>query len=129
MESYGTRNEETLETRSAAEAVVQRVYLSVKELCIQPGDVRDRLRSAVWIISALNEKDLPNELREDYRWIIQASTKFSPKIPNYRSNLDETMKRIRRSTGQKIAERIFHIYSRLQEIRGFPLLEWRNPSE
>jgi hypothetical protein len=39
------------------------------------------------------------------------------------------MKRIRRSTGEEIAKRIFELYGDIQDIRGFPLLEYRHPEE
>jgi len=56
MIEYGTRDDETLEARMAAESVKERVYLSVKELCIGGKDVRSRLKVSVNVLMVLNGK-------------------------------------------------------------------------
>lgn len=129
MVEYGTRNIETIETRIAVESIKERVYLAVKELCIGGSDVRGRLVTSVNILMALSPDEFPEEIREDFNWVIQQSTKYKSDIPEYKSDLQVTMTRIKNSTGKKIAERIFNIYSRVQSIRGFPLLGSRKPSE
>ena len=129
MVEYGTRADETIETRMAAESVKERVYLSVKELCIGREDVRSRLQISVNILMALNADEFPEELREDFIWVIEQSTKCKSDTPEYRSDLETTMRKIKNSTGKKIAERVFKMYSRIQEIRGFPLLGGRKSSE
>ena len=129
MEHFGTRSQESIEVRQAAEGVIERVYLAIEQLCTGRGDVRKRLQTAIVTLLPLREKEFPEELRGDYRWIIAESTKYKSEMPEFRGDLEETMRRIQNSTGQKIAKRIFHIYSRLQEIRGFPLFGYRNPNE
>ena len=129
MEDFGTRSQESIEVRQAAEDVIERVYIAIEQLCTGRGDVRKRLQTAVMTLFPLQEKEFPEELRGDYRWVISESTKYKSEMPEFRGDLEATMRRIQNSTGQKIAKRIFHIYSRLQEIRGFPLLEYRNPNE
>ena len=129
MNHYGTRNKESLETRSSAESVIQRVYQAVEQLCTGKGNVRERLIPVVTALVFLRVEDFPEELREDFEWVISESTKFHSEMPKYRGDIEETMRRIRNSTGEKIAQRIFKLYSRLQEIRGFPLLEYRNPND
>ena len=128
MSQFGTRHQENLETRKAAESVIERLYLATKQLATSSGDVRKRLQAAVVTLLPLQAQEFPEELREDFRWVISESTKFQSGS-EFRGDLEATMRRIRNSTGEKIAERIFHIYSRLQEIRGFPLLGWRDPGE
>ena len=123
---YGTRKNATTEDKIAAESVIQRVYLSVEELCIGKGDVRQRLKDAVLILLPLQTRDFPACLQKDFEWVIKESSKYESHHPKFRGNLDETMRRIRNTTGQKIAQRILSIYSTLQDIRGFPLLEYRN---
>lgn len=129
MKEFGTRVDESIETRHAAESVIERVYLAVQQLCIGQGDVRARLKTAVLTLLPLQEKEFPEELRKDFSWVISQSIKYRSEMPKFRGDLETTLRRIRNSTGQKIAERIFHIYSRLQNIRGFPLLEYRDPRE
>ena len=129
MIEYGTRSNETIETRIAVESIKERVYMAVKELCIGGSDVRGRLVISVNILMALSPDEFPDEIKEDFNWVIQESTKYKSNIPEYQSDLEVTMKKIRNSTGEKIADRIFTIYSRIQSIRGFPLLGIRRPSE
>jgi hypothetical protein len=129
MNSYGSRKQESIETRSLAESVIERVYLAVEQLCVGQGDVRKRLITAVMTLLPLQEEEFPEELRSDFRWVISQSTRYKSEYPQYRGDLEATMSRIRNSTGEKIAKRIFTIYSRLQDIRGFPLLEYRNPND
>jgi hypothetical protein len=129
MNDYGTRSSADLETRSNAESVVERVYLSVEHLCTAKGDVRNRLIGAVSALLPLRFRDFPKELQQDFDWVIKQSTKFQPEFPQQGGRLEVTMKRIKNSTGEKIAKRIFYIYSTIQDIRGFPLLEYRNPNE
>jgi hypothetical protein len=129
MDDYGKRAKADLKARSQAESVVERVYVSVKHLCTAQGDVRGRLVGAVTILLPLLAREFPEELQADFDWVITQSTKYDSQIPQYQGNIEATMKRIRNSTGEIIAERIFSIYSRIQDIRGFPLLEYRNPTD
>jgi hypothetical protein len=96
---------------------------------VGPGDVRKRLINAVMTLIFLREEDFPDELRSDFNWIISEATKFESRAPNFRGDLEETMIRIRNSTGEKIAQKIFDLYSSLQDIRGFPLLGYRHPED
>lgn len=126
---YGTRAESSVEDRKAAESVKQRVFLSVHELCIGRGDVRSRLIPAIETLSPLSESEFPVNLQKDFAWIMKESTKFQSDIREHRSDLEVTMRRIQNSTGEKIAQRIFDMYRELQDIRGFPLLGNRKPTE
>ncbi|MEK0371139.1 MAG: hypothetical protein QQN55_08300 [Nitrosopumilus sp.] len=49
-------------------------------------------------------------------------TKYKSEFPQFSGDVEVTMRRIRNSTGQKIAERIFDLYSDVQELRGHALL-------
>lgn len=129
MDNYGTRATADLRARSQAESVVERVYLAVEHLCIGRGDVRKRLVEAVSTLLPLQARDFPEELQEDFNWVMAQSTKYRSQIPAYEGNIEATMRRIKNSTGEKIAERIFNIYSRIQDVRGFPLLEYRHPND
>lgn len=129
MDNYRAREEESFETRPAAESLIERVYLAVQQLCTGRGDVRSMLQAAVTTLVPLQSREFPRELQDEFTSIIADATKYKSEMPKFRGDLEATMKRIRNSTGQDIAERIFHLYARLQEIRGFPLLSFRHPEE
>lgn len=129
MRDFGTRKGASFEDRAAAESVVERVYLAVQQLCIGRGDVRKRLEIAVMTLLPLQIRNFPSSLQKDFDWVMRESTKHKSQHPQFRGDLEATMMRIRNSTGQKIAQRIFNIYSAIQDIRGFPLLESRGVDE
>lgn len=129
MIDYGTRSGTDISTRNKAESVVERVYLSVEHLCIAPGDVRKRLEVAVGILLPLRPSDFPEDMQNDFNWIIEQCTKYESEDPQRWGRVEATMKRIKNSTGERIAKNIFSMYSRLQNIRGFPLCEYRNPKD
>lgn len=129
MRDFGTREGASFEDRAAAESVVERVYLAVQQLCTARGDVRKRLEIAVMTLLPLQVRNFPSSLQKDFEWVIRESTKYESSCPQFRGDLEATMMRIRNSTGQKIAQRIFNIYSSIQDIRGFPLLESRGVDE
>jgi hypothetical protein len=129
MQDFGTRNNTSREDRAAAESVVERLCLAVMLLCTETGDVRKRLEIAVMALLPLQVSNFPLCLQQDFDWVIRESTKYKSPYPQFRGDLEATMMRIRNSTGQKIAQRIFNIYSSIQDIRGFPLLEYRGSDE
>jgi hypothetical protein len=86
---YGTRADETIETRIAVESVKERVYSAVKELCIGGSDVRGRLIISVNILMALSPEEFPEDIKDDFNWVIQQSTKFKSDLPEYKSGLEK----------------------------------------
>ena len=128
MSSYGTRSQMSPTVIGQAESVVQRVYQAVEHLCTAPGDVQARLRGAVMTLLPLQVREFPEHLQGDFDWIRSQSTKYESERP-HEGTLDATMRRITTSTGEKIAKRIFKLYSDIQDIRGFPLLEHRHPDD
>jgi len=89
-------------------------------LATGPYDVRQRLHSAYWHFRSVDKKHLPEQLQDDYQWILNQLTKFGPAIGRdgkiLRGAVEETLNRIRNTTGSKIAERILHIYHHLNWI-------------
>ena len=126
--SYGTRSQMSPTVIRQAESVVERVYLAVEQLCTSLGDVRARLRVAVMTLLPLQVREFPEHLQGDFDWIRSQSTKYESEWPD-EGNLDATMRRIKNSTGEKIAKRIFELYSDIQDIRGCPLLQHRHPDD
>ena len=53
MEDFGTRSQESIEVRQAAEGVIERVYIAIEQLCTGRGDVRKRLQTAVMTLFPL----------------------------------------------------------------------------
>ena len=110
------------ERKANAESVVERLYLAVLHLSVGKGDVRSRLITVGDDLFPLLETDFPEELQDDFKWVQMQMTKYESKYPQFSGDVEVTMRRIKNSTGQKIAEKIFEIYARVQEIRGNPLL-------
>ena len=84
------------------------VYL----LSIGPGDVRSRLFKAFLELHPVTEQDLPGNLRRDYRWIHHQLTKREPLHDE--GKLLATLKRMRNSTGVRLAKRIVDLKDRLE---------------
>lgn len=107
------------ESEAAAESVIERLYFAVEHLATGPGDARQRLQVVALTLAPLQAREFPIEVREDYKWVWSQLTRFPPQWDG-QSEIEATMKRIRKSTGSKIAERIWLIYGRVQKIRGHP---------
>jgi len=90
---------------------------ALHSLATEPYDVRQRLRSAYYHFRPVAKKHLPEQLQDDYQWILNQLTKFNPVIGRdgkvLRGAVEETLNRIHNATGSKIAERILHIYHQL----------------
>ena len=121
MSSYDTRSQRSPTDVGKAESVVERVFQAVEHLCTAPGDVRTRLDGAVMTLLPLQVREFPEHLQGDFKWILSQSTKYRSEWP-HEGDLKATMRRIKNSTGEKIAKRIFRVYSEIQNIRGCPLL-------
>lgn len=87
---------------------------AVEALVVGEGDVRSRIVQAMLAASVLTEADFPDELRSDWKWIVLETNKSGPAIgPDgtvYQGAVQRTMLQIRRSTGAKIAKRIWALY-------------------
>ena len=77
----------------------------------------------------LGVNEFPQHLQADYLWVMKELTKYPSEHPNIYGPVEATMRRIKNSTGKKIAARIFAMYAEIQNIRGFPLLDYRHPSD
>lgn len=95
----------------------ERFTSALRSLAIGSGDVRVRLSGAYMDFHPVKENHLPEDLHSDYEWVIAQLTRFGPVLNGQgevvRGAVAETLRRIRRSTGVKIAERILHIYTEL----------------
>lgn len=91
----------------------EKLYVAIRSLAIGQGDVRTRLVDAFMSFHTLKEDDLPPKHRKDWRWIITQLTKHGPicdyKGKIYKGSVENTMSKIRNSTGLKIATKIVDI--------------------
>ena len=99
----------------AAESVIERVQRAVSQLATGRGDVRSRL-CIVWrTLAPLEGQEVPEELRKDFESIMKDLTRH-PQLHD-EGRVAATMQRIKNSTGEKIASRLWRLYLRLQCIR------------
>lgn len=91
----------------------EKLYVAMHTLASGRGDVRARLLSAFMSFHTLNEDDFPEEYKKDWEWITKQLTKFGPLLDHkgevWRGSVENTMNKIKNSTGEKIAEKIFNI--------------------
>lgn len=77
----------------------------IYDLTIGIGDIRSRLLIASNNFIAIQKSDLPPGLHRDWEEVDSAITKLG--------TVEETMKKIKNSTGQKIAIKLFDMSSEL----------------
>lgn len=99
----------------AANSVIERVSNAVESLAIGRGDVRDRLRVAGSVLAPLRPSDFPEKLQDRFNSIKDNLTRYPP--VGSEGEIEATMKRIKNSTGERIAKSIFELYVELQRIR------------
>jgi hypothetical protein len=92
---------------------LEKLSAAVHALAVAEGNVRDRLIEAFPDLIAVSERDLPDELRAEYRSIREELTKREARGKEGR--MIATIARMRNSTGAKIALRIYNLHLRLRE--------------
>jgi len=106
---------------------LEKLGLAVYELTIGEGNIKSRLRSAIRYLSAVYEKDFPEELRKDWRSIKKRLTKRESKYKNTQfdeGRFEATIFPMHKKTGSKIAADIVDLHSRLD---GFIKDGYKNP--
>lgn len=82
-------------------------------LAVREGDVRQRLRGAHRELRVLREDEVPEDHRKEWALILNMLTKRGPlRGPDgevYKAALDNTLDRMKNSSGRKIAERIYSL--------------------
>ena len=98
---------------------LEKLSHAVYYLAVGGGDVRQRLKTAYMEFHPVSEEDFPPHLRDDWKWIITQLTRYGPV---HRSDgkvwigaVDNTLSRIKNSTGVKIAQRIFALKAELED--------------
>lgn len=92
---------------------------AIEHLATGPDDVKRRLYDAYFSLLPVQEDDLPPEVHEDFRWVIAQLEKQDP-VRNHKGevisgSVNQSLFRMRRATGVKIAERLLHIHRVLED--------------
>jgi hypothetical protein len=98
--------------------VYEKLCVALDSLATGPGDVRARLHSAFLGIHTLQDTDFPEHLRAEFRWVWGQLNKFPPTYRDdgmlVRGSVEETLSKIRRATGVKIAKRVVSLYHAIE---------------
>lgn len=101
------------------------LLMSIESLAISEGDVRSRLNSIYDChLFKLRSNDFPNHLVKEWEEIKSLFTKEDPLVINgkiFRGSVEVSMRKIRNSTGSKIAKRILSLYYDLAKHNGIKL--------
>lgn len=95
-----------------------RVAEGVQELCTSPGDVRSRLLAANDAMLSLNSEHFPQPLQSKWDEVMSMMTKYGP-AKNFEGEIRQgavahTMRRIKNSTGVKIATALWELHQVLE---------------
>lgn len=96
---------------------LEKLGLAVHELATGAGDVRSRLIAAFMAVHPVKSRDLPQELRADFEWIITQLTRY-PKRSEQEGAIHHTLSRMQNRTGVEIAERLVYVHARLAALVG-----------
>lgn len=109
----------------AAEKFAYAVYV----LATGAGPIKDRLHSAFIELCPVSERDVPEELLADYRWIRSELTKREPSaravvegkvIVGFEGRIGATLRTMRTAKAVSIAERICFVSDRLSGLTADP---------
>ena len=113
MEPYAS-SEVALVQPSSHSYAAEKLTDALECLATLPGDVRDRLLVVYECFAALEESHFPRNLHNEWRWIVQQLTRYGPVLDHKgevrEGSVQHTMRRIRYSTGSKIALKIYELY-------------------
>jgi hypothetical protein len=95
----------------------EKLLVALESLATGAGDVRERLAKAFLSFHPVREEDFPPRLRSDWRWIMHQLTRCGPVVDHhgkiYRGSVENTMYKIKRVTGVRIAKRLLYLYHEL----------------
>lgn len=98
----------------------EKLAVTIEALATDAGDVRTRLTNSFMLFHTLTEDDFPNELQADWKWIMKELNRYEPRY-NVKGevimgSVENTMRKVKNSTGVKIAEKIFKLYIKINEL-------------
>ena len=105
-----------MSNRPDIDGVIFKFYEAVNDLATGQGDVRNRLQSTALNLFVLSDKEIPEEIKQSFQQYKTQMTRFKAEYDE--GDIAATMKRIKNSTGQKIAELVFEMYKTLLQAKG-----------
>lgn len=95
-------------------SLINRFRVAVETLATGKGDVRSRLKDIVPILICIEENDLPPKFRKKWSKMWEKLSKNDPEW-EYDSKVVASLRKIKNSTGQKMAKLIFDILQYLEK--------------
>lgn len=99
--------------------LIEKLTNTLDSLALGEGNIKERLLNVYFILSRINPNEIPEEYKSEWESILNQFTRLGPRTSNsgleLMSPLDNTMRKIHKSTGVKIAERIYNLYWKLRE--------------
>jgi len=87
---------------------------ALESLALGKGNIKERLIYVSDDLIGVNPNEIPEEFKSDWKWIQEQLSKFgpvtSPSGEVWVGSVENTMKKIRKSTGVKIANKIYSLY-------------------
>ena len=88
---------------------------ALESLALGEGNIKERLINVSSDLIGVNPKEIPEEHKSDWKWIQDQLTKLGPLTSPSGEQIwvgpvENTMKRIHKSTGVKIAKKVYNIY-------------------
>ena len=94
--------------------LIEKLTNALDSLALGEGDIRKRLINVSVDLIGINSREIPEEYKANWNWIQQQLTKFgpvtSPSSEVWLGAVENTMKKIRKLTGVKIAKEIYSLY-------------------
>lgn len=98
---------------------LEKFYSAVHALATMESDVRDRIYSAYTAFSPLRESDIPEDIRDDYRFIMSKLTTHKAEEPG-EGSVKASLRHMDDDTAGKVAGRIVEVLVELQRYRDVP---------
>ena len=102
---------------------VEKLTSVLERLATHPGDARQRVAAAYPLCAHLMAEEFPEKCRKDWEWIKKEVGKFGPltdyKGDVWRGSVENTMKTVRKSTGAKIAKKLYELYWAVSENKRY----------
>lgn len=103
----------------------EKLLVAIDYLAIGEGDVRQRLLAVFQDLCFLTEQDFPDHLHRDWLWVMEQMSRYGPLEDHngkeWCGSLENTMRKIRRATGVKIAQRLIFLRNELGDYLDQPV--------
>ena len=100
--------------------ITEQFDIAMKAL-VGRGDIKDRLLSAGLTLIAVFPHDLPEQIREDHRALLERLTEVSLEDPDHQGTLSATVEALSDEEAEDLARKIYELSKRLQQILRGPI--------